>query len=329
MKTLARAAPVPRFFLYGEPPREAEERFVHVETIADRSRLYDWRIRAHAHRDLYQFLLILAGGGEMQAETLSQPFQAPALLIVPAAVVHAFTFEEETRGYVITVAEQAVRDLAQREPVFLSAFETAACVRLVADQPETQDLEDAVVKLQREIVWTAPAGALAAEARLITVLVGFMRALQEHEVSLRQERGPRAALVARFREVIEANFRSDWAMSQYAKVLRVTPARLRAACLDVTGKRPTQLLHDRLLLEAKRNLSYTNMTIAETAYDLGFTDPAYFSRFFSERAGESPAAFRRRAAGDPAAAGPHDPSADAEHSGDGSPRADVAEPAGV
>jgi AraC family transcriptional activator of pobA len=64
--------------------------------------------------------------------------------------------------------------------------------------------------------------------------------------------------------------------------------------LDVTGKPPTRLVHDRLLLEAKRSLTYTNMTIAETAYDLGFTDPAYFSRFFSERVGESPAAFRRR-----------------------------------
>jgi AraC family transcriptional activator of pobA len=40
---------------------------------------------------------------------------------------------------------------------------------------------------------------------------------------------------------------------------------------------------------------YTNMTIAETAYDLGFSDPAYFSRFFSERVGMSPAEFRRRA----------------------------------
>ena len=49
------------------------------------------------------------------------------------------------------------------------------------------------------------------------------------------------------------------------------------------------MLHDRLMLEAKRCLIYTAWTIAEVGYALGFEDPAYFSRFFSRRAGVSPA----------------------------------------
>jgi AraC family transcriptional regulator, transcriptional activator of pobA len=104
----------------------------------------------------------------------------------------------------------------------------------------------------------------------------------------------RAALVARFRERIESDLRTGLSIAQYAKALTVTPARLRAACLEITGKPPARILEDRLLLEAKRNLTYTNMTVAETAYYLGFTDPAYFSRFFSKHAGESPASFRKR-----------------------------------
>jgi hypothetical protein len=47
-------------------------------------------------------------------------------------------------------------------------------------------------------------------------------------------------------------------------------------------------------LEAKRTLIYTSMTVTETAHELGFDDPAYFSRFFSERVGCSPASFRLR-----------------------------------
>ena len=109
-------------------------------------------------------------------------------------------------------------------------------------------------------------------------------------------RNPRAALVARFREKVESHLRMGLSIAQYAKALSVTPARLRAACLEVTGKPPARVLEDRLLLEAKRNLTYTNMTVAETAYYLGFADPAYFSRFFSKHAGESPATFRKRMA---------------------------------
>jgi AraC family transcriptional activator of pobA len=291
---MARSAPVPRFFLYGEPPRDADERFVHIETIADRSRLHDWEIRAHTHRDLHQLLVILGGGGSMRAENTSHAFAAPALLLVPAGVVHAFVFEKDTRGYVVTVAETALADLALREPAFRALFEGAVAVDLHNSALEAHELEEAVVRLQREFQWTAPAHAAATQARLMTLLVCAVRATHQLHGALRGTRGPRAALVARFRQAVEANLRAGWELSRYAKSLGVTPTRLRDACLEVTGRPPTHIVHERLILEAKRSLKYTNMTIAETAYDLGFSDPAYFSRFFSERVGVSPAEFRRR-----------------------------------
>ena len=52
------------------------------------------------------------------------------------------------------------------------------------------------------------------------------------------------------------------------------------------------LLHERLILEARRMLAYTPATIAEVAAELGFDDPAYFSRFFSRSVGASPSGYR-------------------------------------
>jgi AraC family transcriptional activator of pobA len=296
MRAMARAAAVPRFFLYGEPPRAADERFVHVETIADRSTLYDWKIRPHTHRDLHQLLLILGGGGEMRAESNAYGFRAPALLIVPAGVVHAFAFHKDTRGYVVTVADAALTEVAPREPSFRALFDAALPVDLTRGALEAQELEESVVRLQRELTWSAPAHAMATEARLVTLLVSAVRATHEIKGSLNGgvARGPRAALVARFRQAVETNLRSGWSVNRYAKALGISPAQLRAACLEVTGEPPTRIVHDRLVLEAKRTLMYTSMTVTETAYELGFNDPAYFSRFFSERVGCSPAAFRRR-----------------------------------
>ena len=288
-------AAIPRFFLYGEPPRDADERFLHVETIADRSRVYEWRIRPHAHRDLHQLLVIFTGGGEMQAETQRYAFQAPALLIVPAGVVHGFAFTPETEGYVVTLADPLLRDLSRDETTFRRLFQAPACASLTADPTHTQELADTVPKLRRELVWKAPASGAAAAARLMTVLVSAVRALHDPPPDLTSDAtSGRAALVARFREKIESHLRMGLSIAQYAKALSVTPARLRAACLEITGKPPARVLEDRLLLEAKRNLTYTNMTVAETAYYLGFADPAYFSRFFSKHAGESPATFRKR-----------------------------------
>jgi AraC family transcriptional activator of pobA len=286
---------IPRFFLYGEPPRDAQERFVHVETISDRSRINDWRIQPHAHRDLHQLLVIFTGGGEMEAETQRLPFHAPALLIVPAGVVHGFSFAQDTEGYVVTLADTLLNELARDERSFRDLFAAANCVSLESDPGHFQEFEDTLPKLRRELVWSAPASAAAATARLTTLLVSAVRALHQPAGSTSAASSARAALAARLRARIETQLRSGWTVAQYARALNVTPAKLRAACLEVTNKTPTRVLEERLLLEAKRNLTYTNMTVAQVAYYLGFTDPAYFSRFFSKLAGESPAAFRKRA----------------------------------
>ena len=150
---------IPRFFLYGEPPRDADERFVHVETIADRSRLHDWRIRPHAHRDLHQLLVIFSGRGEMEAETQRQAFHAPALLIAPAGVVHGFAFAADTEGYVVTLADTLLRDLARDERSFRQPVCGPNCASLEADPSHFQEFIDTIPKLRRELVWNAPASA--------------------------------------------------------------------------------------------------------------------------------------------------------------------------
>jgi AraC family transcriptional activator of pobA len=54
------------------------------------------------------------------------------------------------------------------------------------------------------------------------------------------------------------------------------------------------MLDQRAMLDAKRALLYTNMSVAEVGYAIGFSDPAYFTRFFSRQAGVSPSAYRGR-----------------------------------
>ena len=65
---------LPLFHLYGDPPDDQAFDFIHVETIASRSSIHDWLIRAHRHRNLFQILLIEAGGGEMTFEAATLLF---------------------------------------------------------------------------------------------------------------------------------------------------------------------------------------------------------------------------------------------------------------
>ena len=67
---------------------------------------------------------------------------------------------------------------------------------------------------------------------------------------------------------------------------------LSRACRNVTGQSAQHLLHDRLMLEARRLLAYTAAPVAEIAAQLGYADPAYFSKFFARSVGETPTAYR-------------------------------------
>jgi AraC family transcriptional activator of pobA len=82
-------------------------------------------------------------------------------------------------------------------------------------------------------------------------------------------------------------------VSVHAVALGVSQTALRVACAEIAGRSPMQILDQRTLLEARRSLLYSNFSIAEIAYSVGFEDPAYFSRFFHRQVGISPRSYRK------------------------------------
>jgi AraC family transcriptional activator of pobA len=285
---LPKSPSVPSFFLFGEPLRTVEGKFIHLEELDDRTRPNDWNIRAHAHADLNHVFHIAVGGGVMHVDGEVIVFAAPCLLLVPSGRIHGFAYEVETAGSVLTIADSYLRDLTVREPAFASLFRAPRQLPLDPESPVSASLRE----LSRELVWTAPAGGAAVEGHLLTILVEALRRLVRVEAASPATLGVHVALVARFRELVEAHYREGLPMEAYARRLGVTVARLRSACLRAAGASPLRLVQDRLILEAKRALLYSNMTVAEVAYQLGFDDPAYFSRFFAKAEGLSPKRYR-------------------------------------
>jgi len=285
---LAHRAVIPSFFLFGEPLKTVEGKFLHLEDLDDRSRPNDWNIRAHAHADLNHVFHITAGAGVMHVEAQTIPFAGPCLLLVPAGAVHGFVYEADSSGAVLTIADSYLRDLTGREPAFAGLFRAPCQLPLGADSR----IAGTLASLSRELVWTAPGHAAAVEAHLLSVLVETLRLLVQAHAASPAVQGVQATLVARFRELVEVHYRAGLSLEEYADRLGVTVARLRNACLKVAAAPPLRLVHERMLLEAKRALVYSSMTVAEVAYHLGFEDPAYFSRFFAKAEGQSPRAFR-------------------------------------
>jgi AraC-like DNA-binding protein len=81
---------------------------------------------------------------------------------------------------------------------------------------------------------------------------------------------------------------------EYAALLYVTPNNLNMLCKQLLGKAAGEVIRDRILLEAKRLLVNVDISIAEIAYKLSFTDHAHFTKFFKKETGETPDEFRKR-----------------------------------
>ncbi|MGV8096887.1 MAG: helix-turn-helix domain-containing protein [Mangrovibacterium sp.] len=102
-------------------------------------------------------------------------------------------------------------------------------------------------------------------------------------------------LVRHFKELIEKHYQEYHKVSDYAEMLAVTSDYLNKSVKTLTGKSAKEYILDRILIEAKRVLLFTELTNKELSYSLGFEEPAHFSNFFKRYSGLSPLDFRNSA----------------------------------
>jgi AraC family transcriptional regulator, transcriptional activator of pobA len=292
---------IPAFGLYGNAAEPSPARYAHIETIAHRAPVYDWSIGSHRHADLAQFILVTHGGGELELEGSHLPFAAPWFVWLPTGVVHGFRFVPGTAGLVLSVSVDVVAGAialgADSERLAAVASE-ARYGELPTELEIGIDVKGTMHALMREQQLPRSGIDSAVSANLLTLLVALLRTRTLH--SLDEHLGKaQASEFRRFREFIERSFREQRSVAHIAAWLGITPHRLHSIAVRAVGKGPLAIQHDRIMLECKRELMYTDRSISEIAFDCGFKDPAHFSRFFSQRAGCSPRTYRAKFKSDP------------------------------
>ncbi len=101
--------------------------------------------------------------------------------------------------------------------------------------------------------------------------------------------------VRQFNLLVENNYKTMHQVQDYASLMFKSPKTLSNLFAKHSERSPVQVIADRIFLEAKRLILYTDKSTAEIGFDLGFGEPAHFSRFFRKMAGKSPTAFRLEA----------------------------------
>jgi len=285
---------LPTYALYGEtggnPAYGTDIGWLHCESIAERSRLHDWEIGVHRHESLFQLLAIRSGSCDTTLDGQRLKLRGPCLVTVPALVVHGFHFSPDVKGIVATVLEQRVQGLLDGDPA-LKEHVLRPHAQAISRDTAT-GIDRAVQALLREYHGHADWRGVALDVTLLHLLVLAGRALTD--VARASEPHGQRALdhVQRFRHAIARRFREQPSMAACADELGITPTQLNRACQQVLGHNALGVLHARLLLEAQRELAYTTMSVKQIAFGLGFSDAAYFTRFFQRHTGRTPSASR-------------------------------------
>lgn len=101
-------------------------------------------------------------------------------------------------------------------------------------------------------------------------------------------------IIRKFNVLVDTHFKEKRQVKDYAELLFKSPKTLSNLFAIYNQQSPQQIIHNRLTLEAKRLLLYTDKGISEIGFDLGYEDPAYFSRFFKKNSGLSPKEFKEQ-----------------------------------
>lgn len=250
------------------------------------------RLLPHYH-DFFQVSLLL-GKGALMHDFRESGMERPTLFFLSPGQVHTIVPKPRMTGTILSFTREFIEmgeddGFLMNLPFFFTA-DRAPWLQL--DDARLPWVKGVFKELQEEYDAAAEGAAEVTRAllRILFVKAARWHAVEEPGVG----RGRQVLLVRRFRQEVERHH-LDWLrLEEYAAALGVTANHLNDAVRQETGQSAGDHIRRRRLLDAKRRLLYSTLTVSEIGYALGFGDPSYFSRFFRRYEGVTPAEFRMK-----------------------------------
>ncbi|MCH4813718.1 4-hydroxyphenylacetate catabolism regulatory protein HpaA [Vreelandella neptunia] len=288
--------PIPNITIGQEYDQRYADANVHYDALAPMADFFGRNMPVHHHDRFFQVHYIKSGMVRVYLDNRQYHQQGPMFFLTPPTVPHSFTTEEGSDGHVLTVRQQLVWSLLE-ESADLGSIQKISPV-CVATGNVSQEARHEVMRVERlfdELGTEFNSYRKGRDAALTTltqlIFISLFR-LSANSLKAQHTRQDELTLFHRFNLEIEAHFKAHWTLTKYATALNVTEARLNSICRRIAGVPSKRLVHERLVQEARRMLTFTRMTVNEIGYQLGFQDPAYFCRFFARHAGTSPSRYR-------------------------------------
>lgn len=243
------------------------------------------------HRDTH-YLLILAETGSFQFHLDFQELnmEDPTMVIIFPGQVHHISSVENGRGWSIGF-----------DPTLVPAS-LQLCLEAGLNNPFPLDLSGIFFQQAAGIltiiaqIHQGPVGPLRSQTvrSLLNALLALIaEQLQERRKTLTAAPDRIREIERSFQSLLKKNFVNWKQPSKYAAELAISPAHLNDTVRAITGKSVTAHIQQMNILEAKRLLYRTDLSIKEIGYQLGYEDPVHFGKLFKKLTGTTPLAFRK------------------------------------
>lgn len=274
---------------------------VHYDKLGNLAGFFGRNMPVHRHDRFFQVHYVKSGAVRVYLDDQQYLESGPMFFLTPPTIPHSFVTEADSDGHVLTVRQQLVWQLIESDPGLAPGPQlAAACVALDRLAPEYQGEARRLAFLFEELrveMNNTAAGHSAALLSLTRLIMLSLLRLCANSLEATPARHEDLQIFHRFNALIEAHYLEHWALARYAQAAGVTEARLNDVCRRIADLPSKRLVLERVMQEAKRLLLFTRGSANEICYQLGFKDPAYFSRFFQRYTQMTPGEYRQRQAG--------------------------------
>lgn len=243
-------------------------------------------------KDYYMFVLVRNGNSRHWIDTTPYTLKNNTLYISSPWQVQVKEQTNPLEGIIVSFTEEFLNmdesKTLQQLPVIKNPFNAHEIALQSSDFTFIEDiLQKMRVEYQANNEWR------------YTMLLSYIRVLSIYISRLYTEQFSQSAgtkermLLQRFKQLINERFVELHQVADYAELLNITAGYLNEVVKQQSGKTAIEHIHERIVLEAKRQLLHTEFSAKEIAYNLGFEDAAYFNRFFKRLTEQPPAAFRQ------------------------------------
>jgi AraC-like DNA-binding protein len=246
---------------------------------------YDF-LQAHRH---HYFEVMIFVNGLAQHDIDFKTFKAGKgnIHFVAPDNVHLLNKEKNSKGYSLMFASSYIDDEIIGSLPFNSNNPT-----LKLRSEEFKRISELTNQIKQDLESKQQFSAKLIRSNMETILLFLNQVATTNKQEPKDERVPQH--ISTFKDLLKENYLKHIKVEDYASMLNISGKHLIEICKKHTGKTPSKLIQEQLIIEAKRQLFYTNNSIKETAYNLGFDDPANFSHYFKSATGYSPVVYREK-----------------------------------